>query len=55
MPPTDPNYNMVNARQRPPKNAPAPWVPYTRAGCDFGATALANVVLENTAPARTAT
>ena len=30
------------------KNAPAPWVPYTRAGCDWGATALANVVLENT-------
>src|SRR5262249_10569106 len=31
-----------------PKNPPAPWVPYTRAGCDFGAVALANVVLENT-------
>ena len=30
------------------KNTPAPWVPYTRAGCDFGAVALANVVLENT-------
>jgi hypothetical protein len=47
-PPTDPNYNMVNGDSGSPKNAPAPWVPYTRAGCDFGATALANVVLENT-------
>src|SRR5919109_253635 len=47
-PPTDPNYNMVNADSGTPKNAPAPWVPYTRAGCDFSATALANVVLENT-------
>ena len=48
IPPTDPNYNMVNGDSGTPKNAPAPWVPYTRAGCDFGATALANVVLENT-------
>jgi hypothetical protein len=29
-------------------NIPAPWVPFTRAGCDFGAVATANVVLENT-------
>ncbi|HEX4445293.1 MAG TPA: hypothetical protein VH044_01095, partial [Polyangiaceae bacterium] len=28
--------------------APAPWVSYTRAGCDFGAVAGANIVLENT-------
>ncbi|HEX9376337.1 MAG TPA: hypothetical protein VGB19_08875 [Actinomycetota bacterium] len=28
--------------------APAPWVPYTRAGCDFGAVATANTILENT-------
>src|SRR4051812_15787131 len=46
--PTDANYNMVNADSGTNKNAPAPWVPYTRAGCDWGATALANVVLENT-------
>jgi hypothetical protein len=46
--PTDPNYNMVNGDSGTAKNTPAPWVPYTRAGCDFGATALANVVLENT-------
>jgi hypothetical protein len=28
-------------------NAPAPWVPYTRAGCNVGAVATANTVLEN--------
>ncbi|MBJ7599003.1 MAG: hypothetical protein DLM67_07200 [Candidatus Nephthysia bennettiae] len=37
--------NMVTTGQ---KNTPAPWVAYTRAGCDFGAVATANVVLENT-------
>jgi hypothetical protein len=31
------------------KIAPAPWVPYTRSGCDFGAVATANTILENTA------
>jgi len=45
--PTDPLPNMVNADSGVAKTTPAPWVPYTRAGCDFGATALANVVLEN--------
>ena len=30
-----------------PRNAPAPWVPYTRAGCDVGGVGLANIVLEN--------
>ena len=29
------------------KVAPAPWVPFTRAGCDVGVTATANVELEN--------
>jgi hypothetical protein len=47
-PPLDANYNMVNGDGGTAHNAPAPWVPYTRAGCDWGATALANVVLENT-------
>src|SRR5262249_19150238 len=28
--------------------APAPWVPYTRAGCDVGQVATANAILENT-------
>src|SRR6266498_2185405 len=50
VPPTpsaDSKFNMVTGDSGSPKNTPAPWVPYTRAGCDFGATALANVVLEN--------
>ena len=29
------------------RNAPAPWVPYTRAGCDVGGVGLANIELEN--------
>src|SRR5215216_4481001 len=48
IPPTDPLPNMVTGDSGTPLNTPAPWVPYTRVGCDFGATALANVVLENT-------
>ncbi|HEV2427331.1 MAG TPA: hypothetical protein VGS61_03815, partial [Acidimicrobiales bacterium] len=32
----------------PTSVAPAPWVPYTRAGCDVGDVATANVELENT-------
>ena len=47
-PPTDPLPNMVNGDSGSPKNTPAPWVPYTRAGCDFGAVSLANIELENT-------
>jgi hypothetical protein len=41
----DPLPNMVTDLQ---KTTPAPWVPFTRAGCDFGAVSLANVELENT-------
>ena len=44
--PTDTKYNMLTAAGQ---NAPAPWVPYTRAGCNFGAVATANTILENTA------
>jgi hypothetical protein len=33
----------------PNQVTPAPWVPYTRAGCDVGDVATANEVLENTA------
>jgi hypothetical protein len=29
------------------KNAPAPWVPFTRAGCDYGAFSTANIEFEN--------
>jgi len=37
--------NMVDPQGNVP---PAPWVPFTRAGCDVGAVASANIVLENT-------
>jgi hypothetical protein len=47
-PSLDPLPNMVNADGGTPRTTPAPWVPYTRAGCDFGAVASANTVLENT-------
>jgi len=36
--------NMITDGQ---KTTPAPWVPYTRAGCDFGGVATANIELEN--------
>jgi len=32
------------------KMAPAPWVPYTRAGCNYGSVASANTDLENLVP-----
>ena len=43
---TDTTPEMINENG---KISPAPWVPYTRAGCDVGAVATANTVLENTA------
>ena len=43
----DATFNMVTGDPGTAKNTPAPWVPYTRAGCDFGAAASANIVLEN--------
>src|SRR6266536_1560126 len=42
--PTDTTPNMLTADGH---NAPAPWVPFTRAGCNVGAVATANTVLEN--------
>jgi hypothetical protein len=33
----------------PTTTTPAPWVPFTRAGCDVGAVGTANIELENTA------
>src|SRR3954462_15993550 len=53
IPSADPNYNMVN--NDPPslggtgavRNAPAPWVPFTRAGWDVGGVGLANIEQEN--------
>jgi hypothetical protein len=43
---SDPLPNMVSDGQ---KTAPAPWVPFTRAGCDVGGVGTANIELENTA------
>jgi hypothetical protein len=43
---TDLTPEMINEHG---KIAPAPWVPYTRAGCDVGSVAAANTILENTA------
>jgi len=37
-------YGMLSADGR---NAPAPWVPFTRAGCDVGVFSSANVAIEN--------
>ena len=39
----------ANPAPAPDTITPAPWVPYTRAGCDVGNVATANTVLENTA------
>src|SRR5262245_17751528 len=45
--PVDTLPNMVNKDSGTPKTTPAPWVSYTRAGCDVGNVAVANTVLEN--------
>jgi len=41
----DPTFSLLTANG---KNAPAPWVPFTRAGCDVGAVSIANMEIENT-------
>ncbi len=41
---TDAYGTMVDAQGQ---TTPAPWVPYTRAGCNFGSVATANTILEN--------
>ena len=43
--PTDTKFNILGGDG---KNAPAPWVPFTRAGCNVGQVATVNTVLENT-------
>jgi hypothetical protein len=43
----DSTSNLVGQNGQTP---PAPWVPYTRAGCDFGSVAAANTEIENTLP-----
>src|SRR5262249_5536482 len=40
--------NMVNGDTGTARTTPAPWVSYTRAGCDVGNVSVANTVLENT-------
>ena len=56
-PGSDSNPSMVYSSEPPATSGkppapntitPAPWVPYTRAGCDFGAVGTANIELENT-------
>jgi hypothetical protein len=42
---SDPAFNLLTA---PNTNTPAPWVPYTRAGCNVGGFSIANMELENT-------
>jgi hypothetical protein len=48
--PNQPYSANVPAAGAAPATPPAPWVPFTRAGCDFGAVSTANMVLENTSP-----
>ncbi len=44
-PGADNSYVLVDEKGN---NAPAPWVAYTKAGCDFGAVGIADMDLENT-------
>src|SRR5215469_1005996 len=48
----DGTYNLisgpVDTNHQNGVNAPAPWVPFTRAGCDVGAAAAADMEIENT-------
>lgn len=43
----DTTYNLLTSQGL---NTPAPWVAYTRAGCNFGGVAMANTELENLFP-----
>ncbi len=49
-PTNDPLPNMITDGQ---KTTPAPWVPFTRAGCDVGGVGTANIELENNSTAPT--
>jgi hypothetical protein len=44
---TDHNYNILTANGQ---NAPAPWVPFTRSGCNVGEVGIADLDLENAVP-----
>jgi hypothetical protein len=41
------SYGLPQMLDKRGKNAPAPWVPFTRAGCDYGAFSTANIEFEN--------
>jgi hypothetical protein len=41
---------VVPATGQPPQTPPAPWVPYTRAGCNVGTVSTSNMELENLKP-----
>jgi hypothetical protein len=44
-PSADSTFSLLTAQGQ---NAPAPWVPFTRAGCNVGAISIANMEIENT-------
>jgi len=47
---SDRNYEMISSppvASKPMGNTPAPWVPFTRAGCDFAGIGSANMEFEN--------
>jgi len=48
--PNQPYSANVPANGSPPATPPAPWVPFTRAGCDVGDVSTANMELENLNP-----
>jgi hypothetical protein len=48
--PNQPYSPTVPAAGSPPSTPPAPWVPFTRAGCNVGGVSTANIELENTNP-----
>jgi hypothetical protein len=48
--PNQPYSANVPAAGAPASTPPAPWAPFTKAGCDFGAVSTANMVLENLSP-----
>jgi hypothetical protein len=48
--PNQPYSPTVPAAGSPAASPPAPWVPFTRAGCNVGGVSTANIELENTKP-----
>jgi hypothetical protein len=48
--PNQPYSPTVPAAGSPPSTPPAPWVPFTRAGCNVGGVSTANIELENVNP-----